>query len=185
MSFKKTVFLVFSVVLISVCLNSVDIKASESHEHHKTNHSPKSDKSRKAIAKIDKQAVINVLIKNEVLHQSFFDYNGEEVEKSARALYEEIDKIKKPEIKKLLAFSQKKLKEIKNSNSRELNNEIYNIVSTALIYLVNTYDLGAKYNAYSCPMVKKKWIQNSVKILKIKNPYAPEMPHCGSKDTNY
>ena len=51
--------------------------------------------------------------------------------------------------------------------------------------VVNTYDVGKKYNAYSCPMVKKKWVQNSKKMAKVHNPYAPNMPHCGSKDTSH
>jgi hypothetical protein len=69
--------------------------------------------------------------------------------------------------------------------SREENNQNYHLVSMALIYIVNTYDVGPKYNAYSCPMVKKKWLQNSKKLAKIHNPYAPHMPHCGSQDTNF
>lgn len=55
----------------------------------------------------------------------------------------------------------------------------------ALIHIVNKYDLGSKYNAYSCPMVKKKWLQNSDKMAKVHNPYAAGMPHCGSQDTNH
>ena len=57
-------------------------------------------------------------------------------------------------------------------------------VSKALVHIVRTYDVG-KYNAYSCPMVKKVWVQNSAKQDGVQNPYAPEMPACGTKDTSF
>ena len=66
-----------------------------------------------------------------------------------------------------------------------MNNENYHIVSSALIFVINKYDLGSEYNAYSCPMVKKKWIQNSKKMTKVHNPYAAGMPHCGSQDSSH
>ena len=85
----------------------------------------------------------------------------------------------------LLTFSKTKLDQIKASNDREDNNQNYHLVSMALIHVVKEYDVGSKYNAYSCPMVKKKWLQNSKKISKVHNPYAPEMPHCGSQDSHH
>lgn len=132
-----------------------------------------------------KNQVINVLKKNEELHSSFFDYNASRVESKANELKQEISQITHPEISKLLAFSSKKLNEINASNSRSENNRSYHLVSMALIYLINKYNLGNQYNTFSCPMLKMKWIQNTKKISKIHNPYAPKMPHCGTQDTNY
>jgi hypothetical protein len=107
------------------------------------------------------------------------------VESNAMNLKKAIDAIEDKEVAKLLNFSKGKLKEIKASNDREVNNKNYHLVSMALIHIVNKYDVGSKYNAYSCPMVKKKWVQNSSKMAKVHNPYAPNMPHCGSKDSRY
>jgi hypothetical protein len=45
--------------------------------------------------------------------------------------------------------------------------------------------VGEGYNEYTCPMVKKKWVQNSKKRARVHNPYAPEMPHCGGQVTEY
>ena len=142
-------------------------------------------KERKKLDDKTKEAVLSVLKVNEELHASFFKYDGKKVEKNAKKLKSEIDKIKDKEILKLLSFSQKSLAEIKASKDRKQNNKTYNLVSMALIHVMNTYDLGSKYNAYSCPMVKKKWVQNSKKMARVHNPYAPEMPHCGSKDSDY
>ena len=69
--------------------------------------------------------------------------------------------------------------------SENKNNQNYHLTSMALIHIVNTYDVGNEYNAYSCPMVKKKWLQNSKKMAKVHNPYAPNMPHCGGQDSNF
>lgn len=140
---------------------------------------------RKKLSDDTRKSLIEVLKVNEQLHQSFFKYDKNLVEQNARKLKDVIGKIKNEEVSKLLSFSRKQLGEIKSSHDRGINNNHYNLVSMALIHIVNTYDLGSKYNSYSCPMVKKKWIQNSAKMAKVHNPYAPQMPHCGSKDSNY
>lgn len=140
---------------------------------------------RKSLGDEDKAQVVKALTRNEALHAAFFDYKAEAVEQAAKALKDSIAQIKNPEIGKILKFSQGKLDEIKASNERSKNDQAYHLVSMALIHIVNTYDIGDSFNAYSCPMVKKKWVQNSSKQAKVHNPYAPDMPHCGSQDTQY
>jgi len=132
-----------------------------------------------------KKELINVLETNEQLFNAFYEYDSKKVEESAMKLKDSIGKIDNQEISKLLSFSIKKLEEMKSSSSREDNDQAYHLVSMALIHIVNTYDVGDIYNAYSCPMVKKKWIQNSKKMADVNNPYAPDMPNCGSKDTSF
>lgn len=180
--------------LVLVVAWSLDSFASEGHgkmdhskmDHSKTNHSEMSKKgARKSLDAKAKASVVKALEANEELHSAFFKYDGQKVEASAKKLKAAIDKIDNAEISKLLKFSKTKLGEISSSKSRDDNNQNYHLVSMALIHVVNTYDVGSKYNAYSCPMVKKKWIQNSKKVAKVHNPYAPNMPHCGSKDSNY
>ena len=143
------------------------------------------NEKRKELLPDTKKSVIAVLSVNESLHSAFFTYSGKLVEKEAKNLIEKINDIKDEEISKLLKFSKSKLSEIKEVNARGENDQNYHSVSMALIHIVNKYDLGSKYNAYSCPMVKKKWIQNSEKMSKVHNPYAPGMPHCGSQDSKY
>lgn len=142
-------------------------------------------KERKKLDEKSKSEVISVLKSNEVLHMSFFKYDAKRVEINAKKLSEAISKISNQEISKLLKFAHTKTKEIQASSSQDDNNQTYHIVSMALIYLVNTYDLGSEYNAYSCPMVKKKWLQNSKKMSKVHNPYSAMMPHCGSQVTKF
>jgi len=132
-----------------------------------------------------KKSLLKVLEINEKFHQAFFKYDKDLVESHAKEMSKAVGKIPNKNILKLLKYSQLKLKEINAKNTRDLNNKNYNIVSMALIHIINKYDLGDKYNAYSCPMVQKKWVQNSKKIKKVHNPYAPRMPHCGSQDSNY
>ncbi|EQC49915.1 PF11827 family protein [Bacteriovorax sp. DB6_IX] len=116
---------------------------------------------------------------------AFFKYDGSEVEKFSKELESSLGSISNTEVSKLLTFAKNKLKEIQSSKSKEENYQSYHIVSMALIHVVNTYDIGGDYNAYSCPMVKKKWLQNSSKLAKVHNPYAAMMPHCGSQDTKF
>lgn len=142
-------------------------------------------KVRKTIDNKSKREIIHVLEVNEKLFGAFYDYDGNKIEKSALKLKDAIGQISNPEISKLLTFSVTKLEQLKKTSSREENNQNYHLISMALIYIVATYDIGDVYNAYSCPMVKKKWIQNTKKMEMIHNPYAPQMPQCGEQDTKY
>ncbi|MFT6632233.1 MAG: hypothetical protein ACJAS4_002196 [Bacteriovoracaceae bacterium] len=190
LSLKKS-FLVLSVVALG--LFGMESYASGTHgshdhskmDHSKMDHSKMKKSNRKSLTEATRKSVISVLEANEALHNSFFKYDGKSVEENAKKLKVAIDAIEDKEVAKLLNFSKGKLTEIKASNDRKTNNKNYHLVSMALIHIVNKYDVGSKYNAYSCPMVKKKWLQNSSKIAKVHNPYAPNMPHCGSQDTTH
>ena len=187
----KISFLVLSVVALG--LFGMESYASDTHgshdhskmDHTKMGHSKMKKGDRKSLSEAAKKSIVLALEANEALHSSFFKYDAKAVESNAMKLKKAIDAIEDKEVAKLLDFSKGKLKEIKASNDREANNKNYHLVSMALIHIVNKYDVGSKYNAYSCPMVKKKWVQNSSKMAKVHNPYAPNMPHCGSKDTNH
>lgn len=140
---------------------------------------------RESLTSAQKEEVVNVLKANEKLHASFFKYDAKSVADSAQELKNAMNKVSHEKIKKLLKFSMTKLDEIKANKTKDENRQNYHTISMALIYILNTYDVGSEYNAYSCPMVKKKWVQNSSKQEKVHNPYAANMPHCGSKDTSF
>lgn len=187
----KNSFLVLSVVALGLFgMESYGSGTHGGHDHSNMNHS-KMDHSkmkkgdRKSLSEAAKKSVISALEANEALHSSFFKYDAKAVESNAMKLKKAIDAIEDKEVAKLLNFSKTKLSEIKASNDRETNNKNYHLVSMALIHIVNKYDVGSKYNAYSCPMVKKKWVQSSSKMAKVHNPYAPNMPHCGSQDSQH
>lgn len=199
LSSKKILLVIVSFVVALISYESFASGDHEDSSHGKMNHK-KMDHSKMNHGKMEKtmnsgnrklldtqtkKGILSVLEENETLHNSFFEYNGNSVEKAAKSLKTKMKNISNPEISKLLKFSITKLDEIKSSSSREDNNQNYHLISMALIHIVNTYDVGKKYNAYSCPMVKKKWLQNSNKLTKIHNPYAKGMPHCGSKVTSH
>lgn len=180
LTFKNSFILlsVFSIVFLAS--KSFASGTSGKIDHSKMNHS-----ERKVVDEKSKKAVLDVLKSNEELHKAFFKYDGKKAEEKAGKLKSAIEKIGNKEISKLLEFSKSKLDMIKATNEREANNQNYHLVSSALIHVVNTFDLGSEYNAYSCPMVKKKWIQNTTKSAEVENPYAANMPSCGSKDSEY
>lgn len=140
---------------------------------------------RKVISTSLKNKLLKVLRVNEDLHGAFFKYNAKNVEKYAKQLRISIEKIKDASISKKTKPVIKNLISIKASAERKSNNESYYMVSKVLTQLVKAYNLGSKYDVYSCPMVKKEWVQNSEKKVRVHNPYAPEMPYCGTRDTYY
>ncbi|MDA8792735.1 hypothetical protein N9N67_05785 [Bacteriovoracaceae bacterium] len=167
----KNVSLIFVFIIISTL---VSCQSEEKNKNERAKISPEV-----------KQEIINLFQTNESLHSSFFDYNAEQVEKSALELKMVISKIKSEQVNKILLNSVNLLSEIKAINEREQNNITYHKISLELITLLKSIDLGSIYNAYSCPMVKKKWVQNSQKKKRVHNPYDPSMPYCGAQDTRY
>lgn len=166
---------------VSYPLSAVWASGSE-HEGHSIK-MKKSD--RKEIPKNEKSSVAQVFKINEELHEAFFDYNSSKVESLSKKMASAIEALNSSEIKKLLTYSAGKLNDIKSSNGRDKNNKIYHMVSTALIHVLNTYEVSGSYNAYYCPMVKMNWIQNSRILAKTQNPYTPEMKMCGEKKTSF
>lgn len=177
----------FSLLFCSILLAQPMAFAQKGHDHHMMkNHGSKmdmKDAARKSLDAKTKEQLLAALKINEDLHTSFFDYNAIKVEKNAAALSLSLSQVKDPEISKILSYSLKKLNGIKAGNDRKLNNKNYHSVSMTLIHLIRRYDLGDDYKGYSCPMVKMKWVQNSKKMSKVHNPYAPEMKHCGSQES--
>lgn len=162
-----------------------------SHDHgaamknHSHEHMTDSKGKRKKLSAETKKSVIAVLEANEQLFDSFFNYDEKKMASAAANVSKKIDQINDKEIKKLLTFAKTKLSDLQKMNDRKSHNQNYHLVSMALIHVINSYDVGETYNGYSCPMVKMKWVQNSKKISKVHNPYAPEMKHCGGVETFY
>ncbi len=131
------------------------------------------------------KAILNILKINESLHDHFFDYKASLVEEDAKRLNLAISQLKNQKLKEIFKMAPTELTKIKADRDREENNISYHKASLEFVKLLEEYNPGVKYNSYSCPMVKKKWVQNSESKLRVHNPYAPEMPHCGQRDTDY
>ena len=156
---------------------------------HKMNHHgmkvEKDNKARKSLEAATKEQFLEALKVNESLHGAFFTYNAKDVDQYAKKLKSALSKIKNEDLLKLLKGTDKYLEKLTAEESQKNNNHMYNLVSRKLLTVLHTYNLGSTYNAYSCPMVQKYWIQNSTKMDKVHNPYASYMPHCGTKDSKY
>lgn len=130
--------------------------------------------------------VIEIYQLNEKLHQSFFSYKGEEIHRVAQEISKKIEGFKESESTRLLGKSKEYLERIRDlgEKKRSPNDRHYHKFSLILIDALKDYELE-HYNEYSCPMVKKSWVQNSSKTKKVLNPYAPYMPNCGSQKSHY
>lgn len=182
---KKSSLVAFAVILSFLGLNDSVYGSKHSHHHGSMDSKMSSSMKRIHLKKVTRDELLDVFKMNDNLHQAFFKYDGKEVENAARRLVYAISQVSEKEIGKLLKFSKTKLAEIKASKNREENNQNYHLVSMALIHVLKKYDVGKDFNAFSCPMVKKKWIQNTKREAKVNNPYASEMPLCGSQDSKY
>ncbi len=129
----------------------------------------------------EKKQMIELLAQNEKVFESYFEYNAEKVEEHAKELIKKFEMVKSEKFKEDLGRALKYLSKISKDAKRKDNNKNYHLTSSFLIKLINKYDFGPKYQAYYCPMVRKKWIQNVDVKSRVHNPYDPSMPHCGGR----
>ncbi|MCB9061916.1 MAG: DUF3347 domain-containing protein [Halobacteriovoraceae bacterium] len=127
------------------------------------------------------ESPFNEVLKNyEELNKAFFNNDNINVKKNSEIILKSIENIQNEKIKKALNFSITKLNEMSKSDDIKQNQESFNIVSQAFLYVIKSYSPNKNYVPYYCPMVKKYWIQNISKSDVVMNPYASKtMPHCG------
>lgn len=140
---------------------------------------------RKELEESSKASILKIFSLNEILHESLFNYNEANILENAKKMKEALSEIKNPTILAILSNSKNAMESMIKARSKREINEAYQFLSKDLVSLLTVYDLGESYNAYYCPMVKKDWVQNTKKNRALKNPYAPEMPHCGTQKTHY
>ena len=183
MVFKKQI----SLTVLVTALLTYPISAVASKELGEVKATVDSSKSsgRKALDSKAIKQIEAVLLANEKLHASFFEFDPAKISSAAKSVGAAIGKIEVPELKKLLSFSKSKLEAMTADKSKDELNKDYHLVSMALIHIIKNFDVGDTYNAFSCPMVKMKWVQNTSKLAKVQNPYASNMKQCGSQDTKF
>lgn len=163
---------------------SAQASTNEMSNHGTKTELPKSE--RKKLSPSDTAELLQVFKRNEALHSAFYAFDAKKVAQAARQMAEAMASVNNKELSKKMAFSTKTLLEMAEPDkTRQQLDQSFHLVSMALIHFLKNYDIGKDYDAYSCPMVKKKWVQNSTKVAKVHNPYAPDMPQCGSQDTQF
>lgn len=167
-------------LILGFLIVSSPLMAQHNHHDSGTHQSIK----RKPIDSKDKEQIIEILIKNDLLFNAFLKKEGGSIEKSAKDLLALISKSQSPLLKETKVQASS-LAKIKSTNSNESNLQAYESFLNPLIKLVQTSDIGGKYNIYSCPMVKKSWIQDTDVNKDVKNVYAMDMLECGTKDTQF
>ena len=176
--------LILAAVMGLLVLFTSNESYSMHHEHAKKEKSA-TKTSRKKLEEQTKSQLLAAYAQNEKLHAAFFTHDAKLVQKNALALRDLLSKLTDKKLKKHFKRTLVQLEKMSKAQDQEKNNHQYNLVSKKLVEVIEVYDLGSVYNVYSCPMVKKVWVQNSTKMDKVHNPYASYMPHCGTKDTNY
>ncbi|HXH74676.1 MAG TPA: hypothetical protein VNJ08_06900 [Bacteriovoracaceae bacterium] len=155
--------------------------AFSQHNHEHANHSAA---KRKPVEAQEKKMILNILEKNDLLFNAFLKKDGATIEKKANELLAVVNGSKGSRVKDVKA-SATKLGQIKSSNKNEANLQAYESFLNPLIKAVQENDLGGNFNVFSCPMVKKSWIQDIKVNKEVKNVYAMEMLECGTQDTHF
>lgn len=153
-------------------------------QHNHDLHAGHSQAKRKTLQRNDKALVTEILAKNDSLFNAFLKKDNALIEKNAKELAGLVVKSQSTILKEVKAnvFS---LETIKSSNKNEDNLKAYEAFLNPLVAIVQQYEVAGKYNVFSCPMVKKSWIQDTKINKDVKNVYAMDMLECGSQDTHF
>jgi ribonucleotide reductase beta subunit family protein with ferritin-like domain len=141
--------------------------------------------SRRPLGSELKTQLMKVFEQNEKLHAAMFKYNKEKLVQETTLFKKLLREIKASDLSKQLTPALSSADELISSQDKAKDNESYHRLSLVLVKIIESYNLGSTYNIFYCPMVKKRWVQNSQKMKKVHNPYAPEMPHCGGQISEF
>ena len=187
---NKVIKTIKTAAIISLTLFSINANAMEGHHSHgekakAENKAENKEKKRSALSETTKEKLVSLLKSNESLHAAFYEYDAKKAEPQAKKLISIIDSINDAKVDAYLSKAKANLAKISAKNDKDANYELYSDFSDEMVKILTKYDLGTSYNVYTCPMIKKDWIQNSDKMSKVHNPYAPYMPHCGTQKTKF
>lgn len=123
-----------------------------------------------------------ILASNDVLHDKFYQYNAVEIEAQKDDVAKLIAKFNGHEqILDLLKKSSVPLSKISKSSTEAENKKQFSIFNSVIVRIISDYEVDDKYKAYYCPMVRKKWVQDTAKKAGVNNPYDASMPDCGGR----
>lgn len=167
-------------LLVAFFIVSAPVYAQHNHEEHAQH----TEVKRKTINEKEKANALEVLAKNEILFNAFLKKDASLAEKTAKELQQLLKSKNTPVLKEVNAQAPKLLS-IKSSNKPEENLKAYESFLNPLIKVVQSYDVGGRYNVFSCPMVKKSWLQDVQANKEVRNVYAMDMLECGKQETNF
>lgn len=170
-------------IIISMILMTGLANAQHPNDHDH-DHDHKMSEARKPLKAAEKKEVTSILDKNDELFNAFLKKDNALIEKKAKALAETASQTKMGILKDISAQADK-LSTISGSKSHEANMVAYEAFLKPLIKFVQTYEVDKKFNIFSCPMVKKSWIQDTSVNKDVQNVYAMEMLECGTQDTKF
>lgn len=169
--------------ILLLALSSFSVLAQD-HHHHGHGHENHKTTQRKALNEKDKKIISDALTINDQLFNALLAKDAKLIEKKSQEI-SALFQGNKDAIFKELAPKASHLKTIKGSTKQEDALKAYEEFLKPLIKVVQEYDLESSYNVFSCPMVKKSWIQD-VRVNKgVKNVFAPYMLECGTQDTHF
>lgn len=168
--------------ILLLAISSFQVLAQDHHHGH-AHHAQKSAQ-RKPLGEKDKKILTDALKINDQLFNALLAKDTKLIEKKSQEI-SDLFQGNKEAIYKELTSKAGNLKKIKSSTKQEDALKAYEEFLKPLIKVVQEYDIENSYNVFSCPMVKKSWIQD-VRVNKgVKNVFAPYMLECGTQDTHF
>ncbi len=121
----------------------------------------------------------NVLKANDAVH-SVFIKNDEQGFKMVWDGFEKaLSQTRPDELKELITESKSASSKLMTATSLDEKRKLYGDVVKPIVLLLQKYGPIESYKVFTCPMVKKDWIQDIKVVSQVQNPYDPKMLKCG------
>lgn len=139
-----------------------------------------------ALEKEVEEQALKIFEANFQLHQAFVKDDIELIQQQAFNLREVTSQAvaAQPSLVELAKVDET-LKQMATQKEVEQLATSFAVVNQVMVDFLLANELSAAYNIYYCPMVDKRWIQDSAQVLEVQNPYALYMLKCGTKETSF
>ncbi|OFZ14920.1 MAG: hypothetical protein A2X86_06205 [Bdellovibrionales bacterium GWA2_49_15] len=123
--------------------------------------------------------LVNLLKANDSVHSAFVK-NDEQGVKPVWANFEKVLSGSAPnELKEFVSESKVATVKLVSASAFDEKRKLYGDVIKPIVAMLQKFGPIDSYKVFTCPMVKKDWIQDTKLNSEVQNPYDPKMVKCG------
>ncbi|MBI2521867.1 MAG: DUF3347 domain-containing protein [Bdellovibrio sp.] len=121
----------------------------------------------------------DVLKANDAVHSAFIKSDDKELKSVWDTFEKALSGPRPDELKDFVTESKSAASKLVNATKFDEKRKLYGDVMKPIALMLQKYGPIASYKVFTCPMVKKDWIQDIKVVPQVQNPYDPKMVKCG------
>ncbi len=126
------------------------------------------------------QKYLTTLLKaNDAIHTAFIKNDEPGFKTALAGLDKVLGEARVDELKQFVTESKSASAKLVSAANFDEKRKLYGDVVKPIVAMLQKYGPIESYRVFTCPMVKKDWIQDTKIASKVQNPYEPKMVDCG------